>query len=97
MDDEAIRAVVARLSRPHSSGGEVIERAAILAAGAESGEILAWIAAHDGQPEAIATGPAAGGLHGGRIRSYAGSAPTTPRRYVLPATAVPGPAAARRD
>jgi hypothetical protein len=29
--DDAIRAVVVRLSRPHASGGHVIERAAILA------------------------------------------------------------------
>ena len=27
--DDAIRAVVVRLSRPHASGGDVIERAAI--------------------------------------------------------------------
>jgi hypothetical protein len=32
--DDAIRAVVTRLSRPHASGGNVIERAAILAEGA---------------------------------------------------------------
>ena len=34
--DEAIRAVVTRLSRPHASGGAVIERAAILAEGADA-------------------------------------------------------------
>jgi hypothetical protein len=28
MDDDAIRMLVTRLSRPHSSGGKVIERAA---------------------------------------------------------------------
>jgi len=52
--DDAIRAVVARLSRPHPSGGNVIERAAILAEGADSAAILSWIAAHSGQPEALA-------------------------------------------
>ena len=36
VDDEAIRAVVTRLARSHSSGGEVIERAAILAEGGDS-------------------------------------------------------------
>jgi hypothetical protein len=33
--DDAIRAVVTRLSRPHASGGDVIERAAILAEGGD--------------------------------------------------------------
>ena len=33
MEDAEIRAVVTRLSRPHRSGGEVIERAAILSSG----------------------------------------------------------------
>jgi len=35
MDDLEINALVTRLSRPHPSGGVVIERAAILAAGAD--------------------------------------------------------------
>jgi hypothetical protein len=46
--DETIRAVVARLSRPHRSDGDVIERAAILAEGEGSTAIFAWIAAHAG-------------------------------------------------
>ena len=35
--DDAIRAVVARLSRPGPAGAAVVERAAILAEGADSG------------------------------------------------------------
>ena len=33
--DDAIRAVVSRLARPHASGGMVVERAALLAEGAD--------------------------------------------------------------
>jgi hypothetical protein len=55
MDEETIRTLVTRLSRKPPSGGEVIERAAIVAAGADSAAIFAWIAAHDGQPEALAS------------------------------------------
>src|SRR5216117_1831905 len=51
MDDDAIRMLVTRLSRPHSSGGKVIERAAILAEGADSAAVLTWIVAHAGEPE----------------------------------------------
>ena len=54
MDDQAIRVVVARLSRRHPSGGQVIERAAVVAEGAESGAILDWITSHDGLPESQA-------------------------------------------
>ena len=82
-EDDAIRAVVARLSRPHRSGGAVIERAAILAEGAASADILAWIAAHAGVPEVTAPAAAARGLHGGGL-----SAPRGPSRYVLPAAAL---------
>jgi hypothetical protein len=37
VDDDEIRAVVTRLARPHPAGGEVIERAAILAEGSDAG------------------------------------------------------------
>lgn len=84
-DDDPIRTVIKGLSRHHSSGGEVIERAAILAAGGDSAAILAWIADHDGQPEALAPArAAAGGLHGGRLHGRAAPASVTPQRYVLP-------------
>jgi hypothetical protein len=83
VDDEAIRTLVTRLSRPHPSGGEVIERAAILAEGADSAAVLTWIAAHEGEPEALA--PTAGrGLYGAGLHDRGGAAPRTPLRYVLP-------------
>jgi hypothetical protein len=81
MDDEAIRILVTRLSRPHSSGGTVIERAAILAEGADSSAVLTWIAAHAGEPEELAAVRSGPGLHGARI--HAGD-PPAPLRYVLP-------------
>ena len=85
MDDSAIVALVTRLARPHPSGGQVIERAAIMAAGSDSPAVIAWIISHSGAPETwpAATSPR-DGLHGSRF-----SAPTwerfAPRRYVLPA------------
>src|SRR4051794_1481063 len=78
--DDAIRDVVVRLSRPHRSGGDVIERAAILAEGASSAEVLKWIAAHAGEPEAVAAPTVRGGLFGGRDSVV----PRQPLRYVLP-------------
>lgn len=81
IDDQKIRDVVTRLSRRHESGGTVIERAAIVAE-ADSQTIVAWIVAHDGQPESLASAPARGGLHGGRLS--AGGVGGAPRRYVLP-------------
>jgi hypothetical protein len=89
VDDDAIRALVMRLARPHSSGGTVIERAAILAEGTDSTAIMAWVTAHAGISEAaVATSPRHG-LHGSRL-SYSGGAesPPTPLRFVLPAGAL---------
>ena len=86
MDELAIRALVVRLSRPHSSGGRVIERAAILASGADCGAVLLWIADHAGEPEAAAATSAAGrGLHGGRMHARESTEQRPPLRYVLPA------------
>ena len=83
MDDDAIRMLVARLSRPHSSGGKVIERAAILAEGADSAAVLTWIVAHAGEPEDRVAATSGGGLDGARLD--AGRASTRPPlRYVLP-------------
>ncbi len=84
LTNDAIRAVVSRLSRPAASGGSVIERAAILAEGAESEAIIRWILAHAGQPEASAPSAPARGLHGTRW-SGGGGAERHPPRYVLPA------------
>jgi hypothetical protein len=85
--DEAIRAVVTRLARPHPQGGDVIERAAILAEGRASGAIVAWIIAHSGEPEAVAPAKTSHGLYGGRLTSAAAPG-RAPLRYVLPAGAL---------
>ena len=85
MDDDAIRTLVTRLARPHASGGKVVARAAILAEGADFDEVMTWITAHDGQPEAEKAATSSGGLHGSRM-NVGGGAPhqTTARRFVLP-------------
>jgi hypothetical protein len=84
--DAAIRAVVTRLSRPRPSGGSVIERAAILAEGADADAIIRWILAQSGQPEAAPVPATAQGLHG--PRRSGGAAERHPPRYVLPAGAL---------
>jgi hypothetical protein len=83
-DDDAIRAIVTRLSRPHPGGGVVIERAAILAAGTDSAAVLAWLAAHAGQPDDVTPTPVERGLHG--ARQSGGN--RQPLRYVLPPEAL---------
>ncbi len=88
MDDDAIRALVGRLARPHSSGGKVIERAAILAEGTDSTEVMAWIIAHAGIPEETTATRPKHGLHGSRLGDGSGAASRTPPRYVLPAGAL---------
>ena len=85
--DDAIRAIVKRLSRPSRSGTFVIERAAILAEGADSEAIVAWILAHSGEPETVAPPKAGPGLHGARLSSAAAARQGQARRYVLPAAA----------
>ena len=81
MDDDDIRVLIQRLSRPHASGGAVIERAAILASGADSEAVLTWIEAHAGQPEDLVPRGSGGGLHSARS---GGADPRMPLRYVLP-------------
>lgn len=89
MEDAEICALVTRLSRPHASGGVVIERAAIQAEGIDLNAVVAWIDAHGGKPES-ATTPAAGrGLHGHRIQRGGTPALGVPLRYVLPPNALP--------
>jgi hypothetical protein len=85
MDDDAIRALVIRLARPHPSGGEVIERAAILAEGADFAAVMSWILAHSGIPESAAA-PAGQGLHGSRLTYGGGTEPQAPVRFILPRT-----------
>ncbi len=85
MEDDQIRSVVTRLSRPHPSGGVVIERAAILAAGGDYRAIMDWILDHDGVGEVLAPSAPKGGLHGSRVgyRTETGGG-GTPVRFVLP-------------
>jgi hypothetical protein len=83
-NDHAIRAVVVRLSRPHASGGDVIERAAILAEGAHATAIVQWITDHAGEPESAAPVPGRG-LHGSWLDNRGPTRRETPMRYVLPA------------
>jgi hypothetical protein len=85
MDDDAIRAVVTRLARTHSSGGQVIERAAILADGADAGAVIAWIIANAGVPEARVPASRDLGLHGSRLSLGGAADSETPLRFVLPA------------
>ena len=81
--EDAIRAVVTRLARPHKTGGAVIERAAILAEGSDSTAIIEWIVAHEGTPVALAAPNASRGLHGARD-----SVTRAPVQYLLPAGAL---------
>jgi hypothetical protein len=83
VDDDALRTIVTRLSRPHASGGQVIERAAILAEGADSAAVLTWIAAHSGEPEDLAPQVSGRGLHSARSDNARATA-RMPLRYVLP-------------
>ena len=85
MDDDPILALVKRPARPHASGGAVIERAAILADGADFASVMAWIADHHGQPEASVTAGSTHGLHGSRLTNAGTDQRTTPLRYMLPA------------
>src|SRR4051794_4244224 len=88
VDDDAIRSIVTRLGRAHPSGGTVIERAAILAEGADFDAVMKWIAAHGGEPEAEIRKVSRSGLHGSRVDDRRGAEPRTPSRFVLPATAL---------
>ena len=86
MEDDAIRRLVTRLARPHPSGGKVVERAGILAEGADFAAVMAWIVAHGGEPEATAVSAApSGGLHGGRLTHSGTAQARLPLRFVLPA------------
>jgi len=87
VEDDAIQALVKRLGRAHPSGGTVIERAAIVAEGAEFEAVMTWILAHGGEPEPVAETSARQGLHGSRRHASSGSEPRTASRFVLPAGA----------
>ena len=85
MEDDAILALVTRLARPHASGGDVIERAAILAEGGDSPAVIAWIISHAGEPESAVVSGAGRGLHGSGSGGGRDTAARAPLRFVLPA------------
>ena len=84
MEDTDIEAIVARLARPHRSGGKVIERVAILAEGADFDAVMKWILDRDGVAEAAPAKPAARGIHAMRYHDTEGDAPPPPARFILP-------------
>ena len=88
VDDDAIRSLLTRLARAHPAGGTVIERAAVVAAGADSEAVMTWILAHGGKPEAAVETSTRHGLHGSRLHAGGGSEPRAPSRFVLPAGAL---------
>jgi hypothetical protein len=88
VDDDAIRSLLTRLARAHPTGGVVIERAAVVAAGADSEAILTWILAHGGRAEAAESTTTRHGLHGSHLHTSGGSEPRAPARFVLPAGAL---------
>ena len=88
MNDDEIRILVTRLARTHPSGGSVIECAAILAEGAGSQDVMTWIVAHGGEPEATtAKASTRHGLHG-TLHDTSGTDAPPPSRFVLPAGAL---------
>ena len=85
VDDDAIRSLLTRLARAHSSGGTVVESAAIRAEGADFDAVIAWVKAHGGEPEARIAKASTSGLHGSRVRDAGSAEPRVPSRFVLPA------------
>ena len=88
MDDAEISALVTRLARPHASGGVVIERAVILAEGADFSAVMEWISARAGKPETTLSAAPRRGLHGSRLNNSGGTESPPPLRFVLPADAL---------
>jgi hypothetical protein len=66
----------------------VIERAAIVAEGADSEAVMRWIVAHGGKAEAGVESSTRRGLHGARLHVSGGSEPRAASRFVLPAGAL---------
>jgi len=88
MEHDAICTLVTRLARPHPSGGEVVERAALLAEGGDFSAVMSWIVAHGGEPEPMASPDTGGGLYGSLLNVSRDADPPSPRRFVLPAGAL---------
>ena len=87
MDDDAIVTLLRRLARPAASGDRVIERAAVLAAGADFAAVVRWIETHGGRAEDRVPLAPRGGLHGAQSGGH-GPESTVPRRFLIPATAL---------
>jgi hypothetical protein len=88
VDDDEIRSLVTRLARPRAGGGATIERAAIVAEGADFDAVMAWIVARGGVAEAEAETAPRYGLHGSRLHASGGSRSRAPARFILPAGAL---------
>jgi hypothetical protein len=88
MDDSEITTLVTKLGRPNKSGGIVIERAAIQAAGADYPAVIDWILAHEGAPETAVTSSKNQGLHGSRINDGNDPKAKQALRFVVPASAL---------
>jgi hypothetical protein len=82
--DAEIQALVKRLARPHPSGGDAVERAALMASGSDFGAVMTWITDHAGVAEAMVSEPPRRGLHGPRLGLSSGTEARTPLRFVLP-------------
>jgi hypothetical protein len=82
VEQDQSRVVIARLARPHTSGGYIIGEASIRAEGSAFPALKEWILAHGGAHEAP---PAAvdRGLHGDGRGQVTRPAP----HYVLPPSA----------
>ncbi|HXC46195.1 MAG TPA: hypothetical protein VNU24_06275 [Solirubrobacteraceae bacterium] len=63
----------------------MIERAAIMAAGADSAAVIAWITDHAGVPEDAGAKAPRHGLHGSHLSSGGEAQSKAPLRFVLPA------------
>jgi hypothetical protein len=83
--DAEIHALVKSLARPHSSGGDVVERAALLASGSDFPAVMAWITDHAGVAETMVAEPPRRGLHGPLLGLSGAVDRRTPLRFVLPA------------
>jgi hypothetical protein len=79
-----IHALVKRLARPHSSGGDVVERAALLASGGDFAAVMAWITDHAGVAETMVCEPPRRGLHGPLVGLSSEAESQTPLRFILP-------------
>ena len=62
----------------------MIERAAILAEGADFSAVMNWITSHDGTPDASVPATRGRGLHGSRMNGGDAAASRAPLRFVLP-------------